>query len=240
MVHRARPRVGQRGPQHDPGRRRRRDDAGPQGPRVRAGGRRSGPDRRRPRGLGRAAEAAGQDRRRGPDPLAAHRGHRPGRHGGDHDRCPPPLPDAGRWLAPVPGDERQRLGHQEQVRQHLRLPPLAGRRHHARDRRHALGQGRGRLRLRRRRQGLRSVPEGAGRAGADHRDRPDLRPAGGHGGLPGRPPRGRPRDRRRVRHHDRQQGHHHGRPHGAHEAQRHRRQHRGTSTTRSTWPAWRR
>ena len=28
----------------------------------------------------------------------------------------------------VPGDQRQRLGHQEQVRQQVRLPPLAGRR----------------------------------------------------------------------------------------------------------------
>ena len=44
--------------------------------------------------------------------------------------------------AAVPGDQRQRLGHQEQVRQHLRLPPLADRRPQPRDRRHARRQGR--------------------------------------------------------------------------------------------------
>ena len=42
----------------------------------------------------------------------------------DHRRAPP-LSDAGSRQAAVPGDQRQRLGHQEQVRQHLRLPPLA-------------------------------------------------------------------------------------------------------------------
>ena len=47
-------------------------------------------------------------------------------------------------------------------------------------------QGRRRLRLRRRRQGLRRVPARPGRPRDRHRDRPDLRPAGGDGGLPGR------------------------------------------------------
>ena len=42
-----------------------------------------------------------------------------------------------------------------QVRQRLRLPPLAAGRHHARDGRHARGQEGRHLRLRRRRQGLR-------------------------------------------------------------------------------------
>ena len=57
--------------------------------------------------------------------------------------------------AALPGHQRQRLGHQEQVRQHLRLPPLADRRPQPRHRRHARRQGRRRLRLRRGRQGLR-------------------------------------------------------------------------------------
>ena len=34
--------------------------------------------------------------------------------------------------AAVPGDQRQRLGHQVEVRQPLRLPPLADRRHQPR------------------------------------------------------------------------------------------------------------
>ena len=59
-----------------------------------------------------------------------------------------------------------------------------------------------------------------------HRDRPDLRAAGGDGGLPGRDARGRRRDRRHLHHRDRQQGHHHRRPHGADEAPGDRRQHR--------------
>ena len=60
----------------------------------------------------------------------------------------------------------------------------------------------------------------------DHRDRPDLRAAGGDAGLPGADARGRDRDRRRLHHDDRQQGHHHGRRHGADEAPGDRRQHR--------------
>ena len=42
------------------------------------------------------------------------------------------------------------------------------------------------LRLRRRRQGLRGVAARPGRPRDGHRDRPDLRAAGGDGGLPGR------------------------------------------------------
>ena len=54
----------------------------------------------------------------------------------------------------VPGDQRQRLGHQVEVRQPVRLPRVAGGRHQARDRRDDRGQDRGGRRLRRRRQGL--------------------------------------------------------------------------------------
>ena len=139
------------------------------------------------------------------------RGHQ-GRHRGDDDRRPPPLRDGRERRAAVPGDQRQRLGHQVEVRQPLRLPPLAGRRHQPRDRRHDRRQGRRRLRLRRRRQGLRRVAARPGRPRHRHRDRPDLRAAGRDAGLPGRDARGRRRDRRHLHHHDRQQGHHHRRP----------------------------
>src|SRR5450631_2371180 len=74
---------------------------------------------------------------------------------------------------------------QVQVRQPLRLSPLAAGRHHARDGRDAVGQGGGHRGLRRRRQGLRPGDEGPGRARAHHRDRPHLRAASGDGGLRG-------------------------------------------------------
>ena len=91
-----------------------------------------------------------------------------------------------RGQAAVPGDQRQRLGHQVEVRQPLRLPPLAGRRHQPRHRRDDRRQDRGDPRLRRRRQGLRGVAPRPGRPRARHRGRPDLRAAGRDGGLPGR------------------------------------------------------
>ena len=53
--------------------------------------------------------------------AAAHQG----RHRGDHHRRPPALPDVRAGRAAVPGHQRQRLGHQVEVRQPLRLPPLA-------------------------------------------------------------------------------------------------------------------
>ena len=65
-----------------------------------------------------------------------------------------------------------------------------------------------------------------GRARDRHRDRPDLRAAGGDGGLRGQDPRGRDRQGGHLRHRHRQQGHHHRRPHAAHEAPGDRRQHR--------------
>ena len=52
------------------------------------------------------------------------RGH-PRRDRGDHDRRAPALPDAGDRPAALPGHQRQRLGHEVEVRQPLRLPPLA-------------------------------------------------------------------------------------------------------------------
>ena len=56
--------------------------------------------------------------------------------------------------ADVPRHQRQRLGDQEQVRQPVRLPRVAGGRHQARHRRDDRRQGRLRGRLRRRGQGL--------------------------------------------------------------------------------------
>jgi adenosylhomocysteinase len=87
--------------------------------------------------------------------------------------------------AAVPGHQRQRLGHQVQVRQQVRLPALADRRHQPRHGRPHRRQGRRGVRLRRRRQGLRRIAARPGRPGHHHRDRPDLRAASGHGRLPG-------------------------------------------------------
>ena len=60
-----------------------------------------------------------------------------------------------RGRAALPGDQRQRLGHQVEVRQQVRHPPLAARRPQPRHRRADRRQGRVRRRLRRRRQGRR-------------------------------------------------------------------------------------
>ena len=87
-------------------------------------------------------------------------GHQ-GRHRGDDDRRSPPLPARRDRRSALPGHQRQRLGDEVEVRQPLRLPALADRRHQPRDRRHDRRQGRGRVRLRRRRQGLRRVARAA-------------------------------------------------------------------------------
>ena len=115
-----------RRPEHDPRRRRRRHAARAQGHRVRGRRRRPGPDDRRLRGVRRdprAAAAARSPRTRSAGRKIG-RGHQ-GRHRGDDDRRPPPLRDGRDRRAAVPGDQRQRLGHQVEVRQPLRLPPLA-------------------------------------------------------------------------------------------------------------------
>ena len=133
----------------------------------------------------------------------------PRRHRGDHHRRPPALPAGRAGPAAVPGDQRQRLGHQEQVRQRLRHPALADRRHQPGHRRAHRRQGRAGLRLRRRRQGQRRRARRAGRPGDRHRGRPDLRAAGAAAGLPGRAARRRRGPRRHHHHHHRQQGHRH-------------------------------
>ena len=156
---------------------------------------------------------------------ADRRGHQR-RHRGDDDRRHAALRDAEGRQAALPGDQRQRLGDEVEVRQHLRLPPLADRRDQPRDRRDDRRQGRRRPRLRRRRQGLRGVAARPGRPGQGHRDRPDLRAPGGDAGLRGRDARGRRRDRRHLHHRDRQPGRDLGRADGADEASGDRRQHR--------------
>ena len=158
--------------------------------------------------------------------MEPHRRAGAGRHGGDHHRRPPPVRDAGGRHAAVPGHQRERLGHEVEVRQPLRLPPLADRRHQPRHRRDDRRQDRADLRLRRRGQGLRAVPARPGRTRADRGDRPDLRAPGRNGRLPGGAPRGRGRRDRHLRHGHRQQGHHHGRPDEPHEAPGDRGQHR--------------
>ena len=128
--------------------------------------------------------------------------------------------------AQVPGHQRERLGHQEQVRQPLRLPRVAGGRHQARHRRDDRGQGRARRGLRRRGQGLRA---GAARAlgpGVDHRDRSHLRAAGRDGRLPRRDDGGGLRQGRHLRHRHRQLPRDHARAHEAHEEPGDRVQHR--------------
>ena len=80
---------------------------------------------------GRAAAAVDRDRQ--PDQ---------GRVRGDHHRRAPALSDDGGGDAAVPRHQRQRLGHQVEVRQPLRLPSLPGRRHLPGDRRDAGRQGR--------------------------------------------------------------------------------------------------
>ena len=167
--------------QHDPRRRRRRHAAGPS---------------RRPRGEGSVADRQA-DQRGGRSPLQGDRQDQQGqarlvrqarrldqgRHrGDDHGRAPPLQHGQGRQ-APVAGHQRQRLGHQVEVRQPLRLPRIAGRRHPPRHRRHDVGQGGDGRGLRRRRQGLGrlAAPGRLPRHGL--RGRSDLRAAGGDGRL---------------------------------------------------------
>ena len=227
MVHGPGPELARDGrPEHDPGRRRRRHAARAQGRRVREGRRRARHHRRRQRGVpGHPRPAAPQPRRR-PAALHADGGRDQGRHRGDHDRRPSALRVREGRHAALPGDQRQRLGDEEQVRQQVRHAALPGRRDQPRDRRSHRRQGGRDLRLRRRRQGLRRVAARPGRPRGRHRDRPDLRAAGRDGRLPGHDARGRARDRRHLRDGHRQQGHHHGRAHGPDEAPGDRRQHR--------------
>ena len=115
------------------------------------------------------------------------------RHRGDHHRRAPALSDGQGRPPAVPGDQRQRQRHQVEVRQSLRLPRVAGRRHPPRHRRDDVGQGGDGRRLRRRRQrlGRLAAPGRLPRDGVGGRS--DLRAAGGDGRLRSRRPWKMPR-----------------------------------------------
>ena len=146
VVHERSARVARRNrPDADRGRWGRCDARGAQGRGVREGRQGSG------------VQAGERSRRVGRDPqlhqrvdrarqvaLDAPRVVNPRRQRGDDDRGASPLSDDGSRHAALPRHQRQRLGHQEQVRQHLWLPPLAARWPRPRDGRDAGRQGRGR------------------------------------------------------------------------------------------------
>ena len=132
----------------------------------------------------RAAQEAAQGKAEGL--LQGDRRQHQGRLRGDHHRRAPPLRHAEGRHAVVARHQRERLGDQVEVRQPLRLPRVAGRRHPTRHRRDDVRQGRDGRGLRRRRQGVGSVAQ-AGRLPRDgFRGRSDLRAAGRDGRLSGR------------------------------------------------------
>ena len=149
-----------------------------------------------------------------------------GRLRGDHDRRAPPVRPVQGGHAALPGHQRQRLGHQEQVRQQVRLPPLADRRHQPRHRRHDRRQGRGRVRLRRRRQGLRRVAARPGRRVIITEIDPICALQAAMDGYEVKRAGDRRRLRRHLHHDDRQLQHHPRRALRADEAPGDRRQHR--------------
>ncbi len=109
------------------------------------------------------------------------------------------------------GHQRQRQRHQVQVRQPVRLPREPGGRDPPRHGRDAGRQGRRGGRVRRRGQGLRRQPAPGRLPRAGDGGRPDLRAAGGDGGLRGRHHGDGGAPRRHLRHRDRQRGRHHDR-----------------------------
>ena len=117
----------------------------------------------------------------------------PRRHRRDHDRRAPALSDGQGRPPAVPGDQRQRQRHQIEVRQSLRLPRVAGRRHPPRHRRDDVGQGGDGRRLWRRRQRLGRLAAPGRLPRARLRSRSDLRAAGGDGRLRSRRPWKTPR-----------------------------------------------
>ena len=132
---------GGKGPRAGRRRRRRRHPADPQG--LRAGERlATGSTPASARTKSRSSRTCSSASPRERPGFWHHRGQGlEGRFRRDHHRRAPPVPDAGSRRAAGAGDQRQRLGHQEQVRQPLRLPRIAGRRHQARDGRDAGRQG---------------------------------------------------------------------------------------------------
>ena len=174
------------GPEHDPRRRRRRDAAGPQGRRVR--GRRRG-----------ARPVDGRVRGAPGDPGAAARARWP--------RIRSASPGWPRRIKGVTEETTTGVHRLYQFAEEGKLlfPAINVNDSVTKSKfdnkygcRHSLidginratdvligGKVARRVRLRRRRQGLRGVAARPGRAGDHHRDRPDLRAAGGDGRLPG-------------------------------------------------------
>ena len=149
-----------------------------------------------------------------------------GRDRGDHHRRQAPVSNGQGRATGVPGLQCERLGHQVEVRQSVRLPRIAGRCHQARHRRHDRRQGGGGVRLRRRRQGFGAGTARALGAGVGHRNRSDLRAAGIDGRLSRRDHGLRRRQGRHLRVRHRQFPRDHARSHEAHEGSGHRLQHR--------------
>ena len=89
--------------------------------------------------------------------VSALRHRDPRRERRDHDRRASALRDAERGQTSLAGDQRQRFGHQVEIRQSVRLPRIARRRHSPRHRRDDGRQSRDGRRLRRRRQRLSRV-----------------------------------------------------------------------------------
>ena len=155
---------GRRRAEHDPRRRRRRHHADPSRP-ARRERRHEVPRHRLERGRGSALRRH-QGAAEEPSRLVRQERHLdPRRHRRDDDRRPSPLYHGQGRQAPVAGDQRQRQRHQVEVRQSLRLPRVAGRRHPPRHRRHDGGQGGDGRGLRRRRQGLGRDPYATPAAG---------------------------------------------------------------------------
>ena len=210
--------------QHDPRRRRRRHPAAP--PRREGGEGRLGPRQPPQRGGARPLRRHQEAPRRAARLVLEAARVGPRRDRGDDHRRPPPLPDAREGRPEDPRHQRQRLRHQVEVRQPVRLPRVAGGRHQARDRRDDRGQDRPRVRLRRRGQGLGPGPARPLRPGLGDRDRPHLRAAGGDGGLPRGDDGLRGGQGRHLRDRHRQLPRDPPRPHGEDEGPGHRLQHR--------------
>ena len=93
----------------------------------------------------------------------------------------PAGPEIAGRIAALSGHQCQRLGHEEQVRQCVRHPPLPGGRHHARHRCDAGRQDGGCPRLRRGRQGSGPIAHGPEVPRGGDGGGPDLRAAGADG-----------------------------------------------------------
>ena len=161
------------------------------------------------RGAGRLDAEHDPGRRRRPDAADAPEipgdaGRRARHLRRDHHRRAPPARHGARRHAADPGDQRQRQRDQVEIRQPVWLPRIAGRRHPPRHRRDDGRQGRRGERVRRRRQRLGRVAAQRRLPRDGDRGRPDLRAAGGDGGLSGRHHGRRRADRRHLRHRHRQ------------------------------------